>query len=64
MIQIAYDGGSGGSGTDDMGYGGEGDGSDTGGGQPRQRKLLGILGRGRGRITKKEPRGSFLLSKV
>jgi hypothetical protein len=38
MIQIAYDGGSGGSGTDDMGYGGEGDGSDTGGGQLRARE--------------------------
>ena len=38
MIQVAYDGGSGGSGTDDMGYGGEGDGSDTGGGQPRARE--------------------------
>ena len=38
VTQIVYDGGSGGSGTDDMGYAGAGDGTDTGGGQPRARE--------------------------
>ena len=38
VTQVVYNGGSGGSGTDDMGYGGAGDGTDTGGGQPRARE--------------------------